>query len=1037
MLNEIPEDKTWRLTGSRHIAVLAFAALVPLSLFCAGRSFLTLQCGSDWCVSGEDVRKVFTSAEFRSELGSGFTLSVYDDMENPTEKVKAANAKIEHLRAVSCRFPAITCVTDEPHRLFAQIENIPFDVTPKALAKMVKDAVKTRNEAEKLFKAAGNGRGKSAADALGRGFALLESQVGELDRRQIFEGRLAWAKQWQHLKEIDEDDRYGWRLRHTIGYGFDIVNNAVHLARAGKVEEWERYVSKLDKVPEESLSTVQRQAIKIARLAYGRGGSGAKSASDTAMLRDVLDMDRNTVWGQFALGELILAGEEVKPVRGKRVEVRQAEGATVSTPFKLSGIESRIADLKPGKEGFSDDDKYNIALYAVMRRIGQDGWDRLRSRPGSKRFIGRFFKDREWMEDFAWSGQCNDWRGAILSLEFLCRQDAGQWIDKDAAGRRFATATALEMPSGDEEFLADWLDAYRSTALAKRLHASALEQGVWRWRYAIDQIHGDRYKVDPPEQQRFLDKFYNVSVNRFGDALGIVPYRMFNCFGHYFHTQEYYKPWVTAGEWPLRRYSYIVGGVCVELSTYASSCSNAHGLPSIPVSQPGHLAFTRRQLDGTWCVNNFIKPPTGFASLWPKAGHWTFTIASEATFEGDREKRLDGDRYLELAHLAESRGASAGAITTFHRRAIGSWPKHYTAWREYGAWIVRANRPLDEHRKYAMTALKVLDGWRNPLWDLLTPYFDRVAADGPDKLAAALAEMAPMLRQGEEKLQDEGDFSKALERWTGPLERNADLMEKTVETFTASQFGTRTFFTQTLGWCANFIFADEQRTRRFLNYLPKIADKLARSAKSMDESRAISAGRRITPDLGTFIAAAEDSGDVAAFHRFATMQAKFGKTENKVGFKDKDFNGDLVSAEGMLSLSDYDVRDNPSRHPQAIDNSHVKDYTFCIDHKGETQWAMVTLAGPCLLKGIVIENRHPNEELRKEQLPFDIEISEDGNTWRKVSTEERLRTQYKVEFKRGDHPRARYVRVRRETKLVAERKAFQLSKILVYGDKLY
>ena len=467
--------------GKAYVVVFAAAAALPLSVLSGNKSCLTLQCGSDWCVSGEDVRKVFTSAEFRSELGGSFILSVYDDMENPTPKVKKDNAKIAHLLVESRRFPAITCLTDDDHRLFAQIENIPYDVTPKSLAQMVLKAVETKKEAEKLFKV-GHAKSKESVDALGRGFALLQSQVGEFDRHLLFNGRFAWKEQWARLSEVDADDRFGWRMRYTMGYGFDIVEKATNLAKAGKSDSWEKLAAKLDKIPEYSLETVQRQAIEVAKLAYGRGSSQTRSSSDVSHLHNILAMGRDTVWGQFALGELLLLGENVKTVRRKRVEARPATGPTVSTQFKLDKVEGRIANLKPGKEGFSDDDRHNIALYAVMRRIGPGGWDELRSRPGAKRFIAKFFRDRTWMEDFAWSGGCKDWAKAILALEFLCRQDNGQWIDGDGAGRRFATATALEMPSGDDEYLADWLDAYRSTALAKRLHASALEQGVWRWR---------------------------------------------------------------------------------------------------------------------------------------------------------------------------------------------------------------------------------------------------------------------------------------------------------------------------------------------------------------------------------------------------------------------------------------------------------------------------------------------------------------------------------------------------------------------------
>lgn len=95
------------------------------------------------------------------------------------------------------------------------------------------------------------------------------------------------------------------------------------------------------------------------------------------------------------------------------------------------------------------------------------------------------------MEDFVWSGPCADWRRALLALESLCFHDNGRWIDGDGPGRRFATATALEKPSADEAWLADWLDAYRTTALEKRLHTSALTQDVYFdagwWNGACDE----------------------------------------------------------------------------------------------------------------------------------------------------------------------------------------------------------------------------------------------------------------------------------------------------------------------------------------------------------------------------------------------------------------------------------------------------------------------------------------------------------------------------------------------------------------------
>lgn len=1032
----------------------AFLALVTaavaglLAMPASGKGMLVLQCGSDWCESGEDVRRVFTSPEFRTALGGKFELAVYDDMENPTPKVKAANAALKDLRVETMRFPAITCLTDRPHRFFAQLENIPFDVTPKALADMVLSAAKKKDDAVRLFRR-GRGKGADAANALGKGFEILESQVGEFEFGHLFKGPLAWEEQWRHLEEIDPHDRQGWRRRFTMGYGVDLIEKASSFGRYGEAKEWEEFEKEILAIPTNNLSVVQRQCLLLVPYAYAHGseaGSLSASASELDLFRTVLGMGRDTVWGQFALGRLSMAGESVERVVPFRAEpISRPESAErVVTPFRLREIEERSLAAKPGKEGFSESDKRNIALYAVLRRIGEQGWDDLKSRPGAVRFMRDFFGDRLWMEDFAWSGRCSSWRSAILALESLCFQDNGRWIVGDGPGRRFATASALEKPSADEEWLADWLDAYRTTALGKRLHKSALQQEVWQWRYAVNAIHN---REDPPAQQRILDRFYNVPLNRMAGAMWFVPYRLFNCFGASVHGPHYYEAWKKAGEWPWCRYAYIVGGVCGQLSHFASRCSNAHGLPSVPVGQPGHCAFTRRLPDGTWVINNFIQPPTGFLSLWSNADHWTYSAATEATFAGEREKRLDADRYLELAHLAESRGRNAEVVSRLYRRACSSWPKHCTAWREYGAWIVRAGRPLEEHRIFVRTALKVLGEWRHPLWDLMTPYFERVAKEkGAELLVAELEEFAPLLRQGEAAMIDEGDFCRVVERWTKPLEGESALMERAVVAFVSAQYGTRTFYTQILGWCATFLFEDEARADRFMRMLPKLARKLANSIRgkkgssAKEISDAIENAKKLKLDLGVFISTAEKSGNIAAFRQFAAMQDKFAKPVPGVRFKLRDFSGDLVSAEGMITFSKTSISDSPTLHPGAIDSSAAKGFSFCVDSREEKPWAMVTLAGPCELRGISIVIRDSKKALRELQIPFEVEISDDNSTWRKVFAADKLMETYRFEFKSSKRPCARYVRVRRVREMDGKRESkddFSLSKILVYGKRLY
>ena len=54
----------------------------------AGKGILVLQIGSDWCVSGDDVRQAFESDAFKRTVGSKYVLAVFDDMDKPDAEPK-------------------------------------------------------------------------------------------------------------------------------------------------------------------------------------------------------------------------------------------------------------------------------------------------------------------------------------------------------------------------------------------------------------------------------------------------------------------------------------------------------------------------------------------------------------------------------------------------------------------------------------------------------------------------------------------------------------------------------------------------------------------------------------------------------------------------------------------------------------------------------------------------------------------------------------------------------------------------------------
>lgn len=1025
----------------KHIASLILAATISVSLAQNGnepKGLLVLQCGSDWCLSGECVRKTFESEEFRGKLRDRFDFAVYDDMDAPAPEVAAKNKELEKWRVESRRFPAITCLSAGNRRFFAMPENIPFDIKASELAHEIEKADKRRIEAEKYFrKAMAASDEASKAEAYGRGFALLTEQAGYFTAWAVRKGNLAYAAEWKKLAELDKDGRYGWKFRFETGDGVDIVRKGTDYRLAKNFKEGDDYIASLRKMPQSVLLPVQRQSIDMAEYALYRKTPGREEANK-ALLRKVLATGRETVWGQSALGYLILSGEKIplKPRLRAALRQRPAQAAKPVPPFPLEETVSRIADIAPDTE-LTEAQKKDIVFAAVLRSIGEAGWKALHGRPGADAFAKAFFGDRIWMEDFIWSGPC-DGAKALLALESIIYQDGGKWTGPgDRPGRRFATAAALQCSVRDEAWFADLNDAYRETARELRLHKETLVQPVWRWRYALQQTQpmafshmlGEILGPDIPDQQRYISHYVNMPRRKYNGACHMIPYRGHNCFGDSVQTAIYYESWLKSWEYPLRKWTPVIGGVCGELSRFGAACANAHGLPATTCGQPYHCAYLLRQPDGKWFIGNNVAGPTGNHSTF-LGGGYSFLPAHEGTFEPDRERRSSGperekledaNRWTELAAIAKSRGAGTEREAALLKRALSSWPTHYIARRSAAANA--AKRPLPEHRAFALDCAKSLAGWHEPLWELLSPYFGRTAEEkGAAALCDELVAFAPLLKQSQDRSM-EGDFKSSLETWSKPFANEPALKEKAICAMLKAQYGSGSFFAKTLDWCGGFMTADKDRLERLAALLGRLCG-------------ADGALKGPSVNLAPLLLTAENSGNIDAFKRLNALQnsiapEKFGTS--KRARPANDFGARLLSADGMLRISSTSRWDAPTRHIHAIDATPVEGNLF---HTGSERnpWAEVVLAGPSAVKGVMIENGHPNKGVRGRAVPLEVQISEDGKEWKTVFEDATVRDVYRVDLT-ANAERSRRVRVRRKPGVKEE--PLHFTKILVYGDKLY
>ena len=311
------------------------------------RGVLVLQVGSDWCVSGENVRKAFESREFARAVEGKYVLAVYDEMDSPTEAVKAKNEQVKDILIRTKRFPALTCYAPgSPLRVFAQIENIPGNVTPAKLAYAVARAAEKKDKAEALFRKAASAGGEAAADLYGEGFDLLAPMMGPFHPGELKKGKAAWTKEWEALKKLDADDRFGW-VRHFNFDDYRCIDLLGKCVRDGDAKLARQLLS----IPQKHFTPNQKQFMKV--LEYARESDGTNrplSPRGKALLKETLDLGRDTFWGQFAMGRLMMDGEKIESKGLYRAPVRPRPtggSSAARLPFPLERTKSRLRPLKP------------------------------------------------------------------------------------------------------------------------------------------------------------------------------------------------------------------------------------------------------------------------------------------------------------------------------------------------------------------------------------------------------------------------------------------------------------------------------------------------------------------------------------------------------------------------------------------------------------------------------------------------------------------------------------------------------------------
>ena len=824
-------------------------------------------------------------------------------------------------------------------------------------------------------------------------------------------------------------------VRASDGYGD--VRQASLLGAEGKWDAGRAFIAKLRSRPADKRNLEERQSVDMAEFALLRHDLAANKERCIECLKAVYDADSTSFWGWPAYTFLKDLGVDVPeppkdPLRGvgawgdgvvnlepKRLgngELGTGNGVWVTGKVPSIACPGNIkpADLKPGSPVRRAILRKRLVEICTEAKIKE-----ILAAKGGRELFARLWDDDAVLEDFLLSGPLFNAPLALETLMTLFLNDEKEKWSKAEMGRRATVAVAINAQKGDDmtATVRHWA-AFRRIGMANRFVPEAAKRDCREWRFIV------RRPADAAETL-YLNAQRRFPTRRPGSVSRNVPYRKTNCFGaskfRKFRApmrpwEGYMRPWDASGLPYLYRRSRV-GGVCVELSEWASHAANSQGIMAVTNFQPGrkatkfqkkappHRCWAMRREDGNWRLINGIRPYSGASfTLWGKG--FQYLQSTERAF-ADRTAHDESELLLFAGRVKE---------------AAMRCPYNYTAWRAYADSLKAANASIDEWRKYIGELVRLQPEGRLVTWNFAHEALDAMQKAGMDDVALAkeTARVFLALPQPKQQIGEEMDFRKdALSRSLSRFKGKAELENKLLAVALEANKGSHGYMPQIFSFAMERFGKDKERLGRLFAIAASFGSKNGERVTGNGEGgfnwRQIFA-------LGDFRA------DREAFRLLANFRNESEPPTGTAKVPEQDYGAPLGSGDALVRISSSGKGDTPE------DYARVSDATpYDPSRKGlfatkpeDAPYAVVELAGDVEITGVTVVG---------DSAKLSFWVSDDGEEWRKVGEQGAGGDRRKMDLRR-DPQTAKLVKVGFEPG-GGKKKPLSLSKILVYGNKLF
>lgn len=670
----------------------------------------------------------------------------------------------------------------------------------------------------------------------------------------------------------------------------------------------------------------------------------------------------------------------------------------LAAPTKKTAAASKLPPVKR--------DLATVKSY-IQKEVGAQAVKEILEKEGGKAFLEKFFKDQDWMEQFAGSGPVGGITAygckATPSMDLCLKKlDLLYWNDKDGwgdtkTGRNMLTSLALNHAHDfSDEKLVEIAECYRNWDKDGTLHSSCKDMDVRQWREVTN--FGQNAELDV-ESLRWIHDFATVPADKYHALPWECSYRLWNCFGASVHGSDYYRPW--NHRWNVQELRYRVGGVCGALSKFGSHGAEAHGIRSYTAGQPGHCAYM------LWDFKN-----NRWGHAYSVTGHTSahFVLSDEHKFTASEEQNryYDDKRRMDAEFLR--------------------WKKEYKKsmqmchgnWQAADDWIkvLKQKGSREEWDDFGATVRETFEDAPCLGWNLYRKYLGSFNADKGKMMEAAKLGLAAFKENTTETVEkmylDEAVLDPLASMFGNDKNSKWEIFETTLDAYA----GQPTFFREAINWGSVNLMGTPEDTKRYLKTVGMAAKK-----------------NKCSLDYSGMIVSASSAGDITMFKQvyklMDALESKGVAKSNGKTFPKQDYGGDLLSDDGLLQVSKSCGYDSPMLYRNALNAEDFAETSAFHTDKEKEPWAQVKLKGESEIMGVTVVDRTSGYNATR-QLPMVVSISNDGVAWEQVGRANDAKGEFK--FNVGGK-KAKFVRVGREKD--AKEEVFHLHKILVYGKKLY